>query len=242
MAQSSGCVNWFFGRGLSMACNLSWSVPTEWQNLPREEKIDRIKTELREKMDRPSVDSTVIQQLLDTLGKHTAHNWRHRFITTNWDYLLQREIQLLGLGALPDWMVNSHVYHLNGTVEELEDNSNRSPFLLEEDPAAKRCFTPEADSAYEFMLWDRTFVVVGMSFECDTDKFLLSAISRFENSSPIGESIWIVVNRDPQAVELSCSRIANTLPHAAVKGVCASFDDWLNGGLQELQQCGAIAI
>lgn len=242
MAQSSGCVNWFFGRGLSMACNLLWSVPTEWQNLPREEKIDRIKTELREEMDKQSINRTVIQRLLGTLGTHTAPNWRHRFITTNWDYLLQREIQLLDLVDKPDWMENSHVYHLNGTVEELEDNSNRSPFLLEEDPAAQRCFTPEADTAFGFMLQGRTFVVVGMSFECVTDKFLLSAIRRAEDDMPIGESIWIVVNRDPQVVELSCSRIACALPHATVKRVCESFDDWLNGGLQELQQCGAIAI
>ncbi len=225
-----------------MACNLSWLVPAEWQNLQREEKIERIASELRREMDRPFVNIVVIQQLLSVLEKYTAPNWRNRFITTNWDYLLQREIQALNLDVLPPWMADSHVFHLNGTVEELEDNSNRSPFLLEEDPASQRCSSPEANIVYNHMQWDRTFVIAGMSFECDTDKFLLSALNRVEDDLPIGESIWIVVNRNPRALELSGSRIARALPRANIKCVCASFGEWVDGGLQELQECGAIVI
>ena len=236
------CVNWLFGRGLSIACNLSWSVPNEWQTLPRTDKIERIKSRLREEMDAPSVDSAIIKRLLGVLSKHTTTNWRSRFITTNWDYLLQREILALNLDIQPTWMANSHVFHLNGTVEELEDNSHRSPFLLEEDPAAQRCFTPEANIVYNQMLWDRTFVVVGMSFECDTDKFLLSALSRAEDDLPIGESVWVVVNRNPEVLDISCSRIAQALSRAVVKDVCADFDCWLEHGLKELQECGAIAF
>lgn len=155
----SECVNWLFGRGLSIACNLPWSVPTEWQILPRTEKIERIKGTLRDEMALPTVNSAVIKRFLGVLSTHTAPKWRNRFITTNWDYLLQREIQSMNLEVQPPWMANSHVFHLNGTVEELEDNSCRSPFLLEEDPASQWCFTPEANIIYNQMLWDHAFVV-----------------------------------------------------------------------------------
>jgi len=237
----SKCVNWLFGRGLSCACKLSWEVPPKWENIPREEKIERIKGTLRKEMDSLTLDSSLIQRLLRILGEHTAPNWRNRFITTNWDYLLQREINALKLNVLPSWLANSQVFHLNGTVEELGDNSHRSLFLLEEDPAAQRCFTPEANKAYESMIWDQTFVVVGMSFECETDKFLLSALGRVEDNRPIGDSTWIVVNRNSQTLERSCSKISSVLPRATVKSVFADFNGWLESGLPELQECGAIA-
>ena len=236
------CINWLFGKGLSMACDLPWSVPTEWQTMHRDKKIENIKSQLRKEMDEPTVNTAVIKQYFDLLSKFTAQSWRSRFITTNWDYLLQREIQLLDLEAQPSWMDNSHVFHLNGTVEELEDNSNRSPFLLEEDPVSQRCFTPEANIVYNQMLWDRTFVVAGMSFECDTDKFLLNAINRVEDDLPIGESLWIVVNRNQKTLENSCAKIEHALPSATVKKVCADFKSWLDSGVQELQKCGAIVL
>lgn len=228
----SECVNWLFGRGLSIACNLSWSVPKEWQKLPRAGKIKRIKSTLRDEMDMPTVNSVVIKRFLGVLSAHTAPNWRSRFITTNWDYLLQREFQSLNLETRPPWMACSHVFHLNGTVEELVDNSNRSPFLLEEDSASQRCFTPEANIVYNQMLWDRVFVVVGMSFECDTDKFLLGALNRAEDDMPIGESVWVVVNSNQGALDKSCARIAQALPRATVKGVHTDFDSWIQYGLK----------
>ncbi len=241
MAQSE-CVNWLFGRGLSMACNLPWSVPSEWKPLARDEKIERIKSKLRDEMNLPTVNTSVIKKFLAELSKYTTQSWRSRFITTNWDYLLQREIQSLNLEVQPHWMANSYVFHLNGTVEDLGDNSNRSPFLLEEDPASQRCFTPEANIAYNQMLWDRTFVVVGMSFECATDKFLLSALNRAEDDLPIRESVWVMVNRNKSALDISCARIEKALPRATVKQVCAEFNNWLESGMKELQECGAIAF
>ena len=241
MAKSK-CVNWIFGRGLSIACNIPWSVPLEWQDLPRAEKVENIKVQLRKEMDSPDVDSSVIRCFLNLLSEHTTTGWMHRFITTNWDYLLQKEIQSLNLELQPSWMASSHVFHLNGTVEELEDNSNRSPFLLEEDPETQRCFTPEADSVYNQMLWDRTFVVVGMSFECDTDKFLLNAINRAEDDMPLGESVWLVINRNRSALESSCTRIEQALPHATIKKICSDFNGWLEHGMKELRDCGAITF
>ena len=236
------CLNWLFGRGLSMACGLPWSVPAEWQTQQRDEKIERIKNTLRNEMEKPTVSSEVIQRFLCVLETHIAPGWRNRFITTNWDYLLQREILSLNLETRPRWMASGHVFHLNGTVEELEDNSYRSKFVLEEDPAEDRCFTPEANRAYSQMVWDRTFVVVGMSFECETDKFLLSSLNQVEDYLPIGESVWIIVNRNQNALNRSCARIEKALPHAKVKRVCTDFNSWLKCGLVELQECGAITF
>lgn len=232
----ANCVNWLFGRGLSIGCNLSWSVSTEWEDLAREEKIDRIKVVLLEEMNKPSVDCTVIRCLLRLLSVHSNERWRHRFITTNWDYLLQREILNLKLEVLPSWLVNSHVFHLNGTIEDLPDNSNRSPFLLEEDFGIQRINTPEANIVYNQMIWNQTFVVVGMSFECETDRFLLQALGKVENDLPIGESSWIVVNPNITALNLSCQRIEKVLPYASVKPVCATLSEWMQTGLQELME------
>lgn len=238
----SGCVNWLFGRGLSIGCNLPWSVPVEWTELVREEKIDRIKAALREEMSKPSVDCAVIRFLLQFLSTHTNKGWRHRFITTNWDYLLQREILGLGLTVKPPWLANSHVFHLNGTVENLLDNSNRSPFLLEEDTGTQREQTPEANIIYGQMIWDRAFVVVGMSFECDTDRFLLRALSRVEDDLPIGESSWFIVNPNKVALDMSCRRIEGALPHASVTPVHATLSDWLQSGAQGLRKWGTFAF
>ncbi len=210
--------------------------------MSRGEKIELIKQVLAEEMDRPSVDCTPIHQFLDVLGRNTSASWRHMFITTNWDYLLQREILALRLKAVPPWLANSHVYHLNGTVEKLLDNTRRSPFLLEEDQSSERCFTPEANVAYNFMIVHRMFVVVGMSFECETDRFLLKGLSRVEDDMPIGDSVWFVVNPDQRTLDRSCSAIQKALPRAEVKGLCKTFSDWIGEGMSELQQCGVITL
>ncbi len=240
MARSK-CINWFFGRGLSIGCNLSWVVPDEWRRLPRVEAIALIKAALPKEMDRPDIDCSVIRFFLGLLSENTRPGWRHRFITTNWDFLLQREIEKFDLSYLPQWLDTSHVFHLNGTVEILEDNSRRSPFLLEEDSGTCRTNTQEANEAYNKMICDKYFVVVGMSFECETDKFLLRALGRVEDEMPIGESYWVVVNRNKSALVASCRRIQDALPYASVTPVCASLNDWLKSGTQDLRKWGALA-
>lgn len=236
----SNCVNWLFGRGLSIGCNLGWSVPRSWSDFGREEKIARIKKELLREMDRPRVDCAVIRNLLGLVAEQSRQGWCHRFITTNWDYLLQREISKLNLPCLPPCLANSQVFHLNGTVANLPDNSNRSPFLLEEDPGSRRMKSPEANIVYNQMIWDKKFVVVGMSLECETDRFLLKALGRVEDETPIGESSWVIVNPDESALLASCGRIQNALIRASVSPVCATLDDWLRTGPQELVEWGVL--
>ena len=165
------CIRLLFGRGASIGCNLSWVVPSNLIHQPRENKILKIKKEIIEASRHPSVDTTVYRKLLQNLGSRTASEWRHRFGTTNWDCLLEKEIDSLNLKVLPPWLANSHVFHINGTVEELDNNEYRSPFLLEDDSYLKRTPTVEANDFYNFMIWGTFFIVIGMSFECEMDRF-----------------------------------------------------------------------
>lgn len=65
------CIDWLFGRGLSIGCGLPWVVPPKWQGLPREVKIERIKAALRYEMDQSYVDCQIIRELLTLLEHHT---------------------------------------------------------------------------------------------------------------------------------------------------------------------------
>jgi len=236
----NNCAVWLFGRGLSIACNLTWTVPHSWLWIPRWCRVALIKRRIRSEMNRPIIRPRIIQAYLQTIQNRTQPGWRHLFVTTNWDYLLQKEIEALHLTVQPPWMANSHVFHVNGTVEVLANNTKRSPFLLEQDQAAQRHFTPEASMAYGYMIWQRTFIVVGMSFECETDRFLLSALNRVEDDLPIGESTWFLVNSHPQALATSSARISTALPHARVIPLATTFEAWLNNNCAELRAHGVL--
>lgn len=235
-------VEWFFGRGLSIGCGLTWTVPVDWEALPRAEQIARIKSTLLSEMASTHVDTGDIRLFLDILANRTVHPWRHQFHTTNWDYLLQREILALGHKVQPAWCAETHVYHLNGTVENLPDNSQRSAFVLESDPPDARVATTEGNIAYNKFIWSQTFVVAGMSFECEVDKYLLSSLSRVEDDLPIGESLWIVLNPNTATLSATCQRLQAALPRAKIISSVRTFRAWLDGKAPELEQRGAIAF
>jgi hypothetical protein len=87
---------------------------------------------------------------------------------------------------------------------------------------------------YTHMVANRRFVVVGMSFECETDRFLLHALGKAEDEMPISESTWPVVNRNPDALEKACDAILAHLPRADVVPVQSRFSDWEDDGYREL--------
>lgn len=240
-APSGGTVVWLFGRGLSIECQLEWTEPAEWKKeLSRMERIERIMQVLPDEMDSPRVDPVPIREFLTLLDQHTAPEWRHLFVTTNWDYLLQRGISaLLDGSALPGWLnpgAGSHVYHLNGTVEA--GTQHRSCFLLEDDSGPQRTQTTEANYAFSHMICERTFAVVGMSFECDTDKFLLTQLNKVKDWMPIGESHWIIVNPNGETSEAVCARIREALPAAHVESVKSKFADWRHAECPSLKAKG----
>lgn len=239
-----GTLVWLMGRGLSIGCGLSWAVPAEWASLPRETRVARIKETLIEEMTKPSVDTSDIRMLLLDLAHRTMNGWRHKFVTTNWDTLLQREIDRLDLKVLPRWLSSSGVAHLNGVVED--DHESRSPFLLETDSAHQRKPTAEADKAFNHLIWQRHFVVVGMSFECSIDKGFLRAFNTVKDGIsladylPIGESNWLVINPNPCELATSGNRIREALSAANVELVQNEFGPWLQDALPELQNWGVL--
>lgn len=234
-------VDWFFGRGLSIGCGLTWDVPAAWDWLPRNEQIDRIKETIRHKMSEPHIETSDIRRFLDLLSSSTKELWQHQFYTTNWDYLLQSQILSMRYQTKPRWLANSHVYHLNGTAETLTTNRNRSDFILAKDNVNVRTSTCETRNAYDRIVWNTKFIVVGMRFECEVDKFILRSLNRVEDDLPIGNSHWIIV--DPDSVTL-CNiryRIKKALPRSDVKVVPYKFDYWLLRGLPELKDWGVIS-
>lgn len=237
----NNCINWFFGRGLSIACGLKWSVPDALKRLDRDEQIKQIKFVLRQEMANPAIDTSVIDRLLRLLETRTSHSWCHRFLTTNWDYLLQKELLSQGWTVKPSWLSNTHVYHLNGTIEELPHSGNRSPFLLESDPPTARYSTYEANDAYNCIIWDRFFVVVGMSFECEMDKFLLQSLQLVEDDLPIGESQWLIINPDINAARTVSHRIQSALPQSNISIVSSGLIEWIEAGSAELINWGALS-
>ena len=234
-------VDWFFGRGLSISCGLTWAVPPEWSLLPRAEAVAKIKDEILKQMSQPHVLTGDIKRFLTILANHTVSPWQHQFHTTNWDYLLQREILEMGLTVQPPWCAETHVYHLNGTVEQTPNNSYRSEFVLESDPPDARIATTEGNIAFNKFIWNRTFVIVGMSFECDVDKYLLNSIHRVQDDLPIGESCWYILNPDEFVLANTAKRIQAALPRAKVATLQTTFRDWLAKGLPELQCCGSLS-
>lgn len=235
----SKCLVWIFGRGASAACGLNWTVPKDWEKLDRFTQIAKIKDAIRQEM--KVSKATPYKNLLNKLSASTKHNWHHRFITTNWDYLLEREIENLNLKVAPSWLRNTHVAHLNGTVEELEDNSNRSPFLLETDAATVRKQTIEANITFNNLLWQQTFIVVGVSFTCEMDRSLLHAINQIEDYSPIGESTWLIINHSNEELNQVKKLIKTAIPCSDIKGVKIDFGIWCETAMNELVEIGVLS-
>ena len=171
-----GTLIWLFGRGASIACGLPWTVPAVWAGRPRDELIVAIREALRDEMSAPTVDTGPYSRLLMELALGTSPGWRHRFMTTNWDCLLQREVDKAYPTVCPEWLESTHVFHLSGTVDDRPDKSRRSCFLLESDPIGTRVAKLESNLGFANMAWSDAFVVVGMSFECATDNSLLTAL------------------------------------------------------------------
>ena len=228
-----------FGRGASIACGLSWTVPGSLTRLPREKCIEEIRRALRDESHAPTIDTTPYARLLDVLATRTAPGWRHRFLTTNWDQLLEREVNSAYPKVCPDtWLESTHVFHLNGAIKEPPGESRRSRFLLESDPLGTRVKSLEFNLALANMEWADCFVVVGMSFECAVDQSLLTVLGKVP--LPVEVSSWIVLNPLKPHLNQVCSNIQVKLPRASVVAVQRGFADWVEGGLPELQILGIL--
>jgi hypothetical protein len=228
---------WLLGRGASIACGLGWTEPEAWRTLDRVTRQIRIREALLAEMSQPGVDTRPYKQLLAELAHRTVPGWEHLFLTTNWDRLLQREIDALGLTRAPPWMPETHVFHLNGAVENLPESDGirrRVPILLETDTAADRISSVEFERAVQFIQWRKHFVVVGMSFACPTDQAFLCLLHRYHDSHPMGFSRWLVVNREAESAQKVAELIQSALPNAQVESRATLFEDWIKEGMPPL--------
>jgi hypothetical protein len=228
---------WLLGRGASISCNLTWTVPEEWLTEDRAILESKIKMALLTEIASPSINARPYRRLLGELARRSSPGWQHRFLTTNWDTLLQREIEALGLTRAPEWMPETHVFHLNGAVEDLPKSDSirrRSPFLLETDTMTGRTPSLEFNYALQFIVWRQAFVVVGMSFACPTDRAFLAILRSVEDDLPVGFAWWLVINRDLDSARDVATLIQGALPKALVTYVAVSFEDWVNDGMPQL--------
>jgi hypothetical protein len=237
-------VEWFFGRGLSIGCGLQWSVPEAWKAFPREDQIAMIRQAIQQQMSGAHIDTRDIEAFLEILATKTTQGWQHRFHTTNWDHLLQREIsrRLCLETHKPWWLTSSHVYHHNGNAEMPPSDSFRSEILLESDPQTSRKPSQESDKAFQMLVYSRLFVVVGMSFECDVDRFLFRALKRVQDHLQVGESCWLALNPSVNSLTNTCSIILSALPAASVCPRATTFTQWVDDGLPELVNRGVLTF
>ncbi len=232
---------WFFGRGASISCGIDWQTPDEWGALKRDEKIKNIIDILQMEMFKNGIDTTPYKELLNILATKTNSNWRHYFITTNWDYLLQKEIQNLKFAVLPNWLAESHVFHLNGSVEPMTNSKYRSQILLETDPSENRQFSVEENKAFNHAIWCNTFVIVGLSFHYEIDKYLLKAIQTVQDDVPIGDSRWLILDTEKNSAEKIAERIQKALPRAIIEYVITNFADWVKLQIPEIKKLNIIS-
>lgn len=205
--------------------------------LQRDEKIQCIKEKLTTVMNAPGVNREPIRDFLQFLSARTLGRWRHLFMTTNWDFLLQQEIDKFAPHRVPDWLKpTTLVRHINGTVE---DSDNRSAIVLREDK--KRKPSQELNEAIGHMAWGSIFVIVGISFECEPDKALFNILNSVQDMLPVGESNWIIVN--PCSADLDNARdlVKRKLPHASVILVPDTLTGWREAQFPELKQKGVFS-
>ena len=238
-----GCT-WLFGRGASIASGLPWVVPNAWKDdlaserVTRDAHVSMIIDAIRDEMSRLPIDDTPYRRLLDVMATRTVDQGHHRLMTTNWDYLLQRDLNNWVQANRPGWaprFLSTHgsVYHFNGSAEP-GDFQNRSPFMLETDSVGTRRATYEANQAFNYLLWSDLVVIIGMSFECQTDRGLLAALRAHEDNVPIGSALFVLVEPHVETLQATYAKLTACFPRAGGLRVHSGFSKWIESGMPEL--------
>lgn len=235
MTSTNQSVAWLFGRGCSVACGLHWTVPNWFKVFPRKWQIYFIKIFITREMRGIKIGTGPYRDLIDLLSARTKSGWSHQFITTNWDFLLQREIDNLNLSVKPKWLLNSNVFHLNGSIEKWGDSSSRSKILLESDKHLLRNWSLEANKAYNFLIFQKIIVVAGMSFKCSVDREFLHALNSVQDDLPIGDTLWIIVNRNIEELDAIGILLRQNFPQSKIISIQNSFEVWVSQGCMQIK-------
>ena len=207
---------WLAGRGVSMSCGLCWDVPRSLEDAYRRGEIGRaaltarICDALARAESHPSVDTRPMEKLIEKL--RACNGWRHSFVTTNWDGLLERALRAQGF-APP--------LHLNGSVAE------RNVLTAWDDERAREA-VPQAREGLRRLMAADVCVVAGLSLASRLDEGI---VARLRGKSG---GRWIVVNHDPAQVRAACELLRAQLPRCRVSALEESFDDWVAAGMPGL--------
>jgi hypothetical protein len=242
-SRAQGCT-WLFGRGASIASGLPWVVPSAWKDdlasgrVARDAHVQMVIDAIRDGISKLPTEGTPYRRLLDMMATRTVDQGHHRLMTTNWDYLLQRDLTNWVEANWPGWaprFLSTHgsVYHFNGSAEP-GDFKNRSPFMLETDSASVRRATYEANKAFQYLLWSDLVVIVGMSSECQTDRGLLAALRAHEDNVPIGSALFLIVEPHKETLESTYAKLAACFPRARGLRVHCGFAESIDSGMPEL--------
>lgn len=229
-------ITWIFGRGASLSCGLNWNENAEVLD-DRIERIKKIDANLSREMQNVPIGNNPYSQLLSLLQNKTKPNQKHFFITTNWDYLLQREINnIITDKTCPPWLLDSHVFHLNGSVEKWDDGRHRTPIALPDDKERIGASSLEFSKAMNFLVSTRLFVVIGLSFSCKVDIRLIEFLKPYEDEMPFGEGRYLIVNNYQQDLDHLGNIIKNNFPRADVVKIASDFKSWVNAQCPNLWQ------
>jgi len=212
----SGHLVWLAGRGVSMSCGLCWDVPPELEaryrrgEIGREALVARICDQLsRAEMD-ARIDTDPIRELFVRLA--SANRFRHSFVTTNWDGLLDRELRAHGFAP---------ALHLNGSCAE------RNILLATDDERAREA-VPQAREGLRRLMDADLAVAAGLSLASRLDEGLVARLRGKRGGR------WLVVNHDAAEVRRTCELLRAQLPQCAVSALNEPFDAWVAHGLPGL--------
>jgi len=229
-------VVWLAGRGVSLNCGLEWDVPAELYEafkrgeLPREALARRISEELARAQESAPIDTWPLDSLLLALRKHgNQREWKHLFVTTNWDTVLDEVLQ----SHPAHEGVEASVAHLNGSIDD------PSTLFTEADSREARDAAININAGFQNLLKAQVCVVVGISLSNALDQELVARLGSRQDV-PAASGAWLVVNHAPEEVQRVCDVLREHLPRARLIPVTTPFDAWVRGGMPELRELGVI--
>lgn len=209
VAMSKPVLAWLLGRGVAKALGFEWRVADEDYAayrrgaLSRPELEGRIRAALGRFQEGKALDSRRLRGFLDAL----PGGWEHRFVTTNWNTLLDR--------ALAEYRVE--VVHLNGSLDAPEE-----PLLIEHD--MHESFDKPG---FRALLRASGCVIAGLSLRSTLDRRMLERLC----SEPTGPKRWWVVNPESRHLEGTCRVLSG-----CVERIALPFEAWVEAGLPGIGQ------
>jgi hypothetical protein len=223
-------VVWLFGRGVSASCGLAWDVPERLYQAFRSGEIGReeLTRRIREQLSRAQAEAlragrlelAPLEALLERLQGANRPGWKHAFVTTNWDTLLER-------------VLDARVWHLNGSID------GDGALLTEADTREEHDAALGSSQGFRQLLEAEVCVVAGVSLRSALDKQLVARLGSGQKWAPAGEH-WIVVNHDAGEIAHVSRLLEAQLEHSRIAAVKTPFEGWVRAGMPELRELGVL--